>query len=443
MNAVGVLGAELAAFVPHCLATDNEHGWSEAGRWADGWSEAGRWADSGAMWLTGRADGPPLAAPPGLITRLADVGSWLGVPGLDCAALLAERAAITGMYRNGRTSVGGRCRLMSTSDAEWIAVSLARVEDQEAVPAWLGTTPGRDLWGDVESVVGRRPAVELMEQGMLLGLPISLLGEYSRPEPAIDARSVGVHPTTSTQNPVVVDLSSLWAGPLCAHLLGLQGATVVKVESVHRPDGARRGPQQFYDLLHSGHRSVAVDFRTARGIEQLLDLLMAADVVIEASRPRALEQLGIEAEQLVSDGGPQVWASITAYGRHESGRDRVGFGDDAAVAGGLVAWEHGEPRFCADAIADPLAGIVAAAAVTAALASGRRWLLDIPLAGVAAWMAGSPSDRGRRRLGPDPEGDSGEHVWAGPVARPRARRPVSSAPAIGADDGELLTRCGD
>ena len=41
---------------------------------------------------------------------------------------------------------------------------------------------------------------------------------------------------------LVVDLSALWAGPLCGGLLAGAGATVVKVESTHRPDGARRGP---------------------------------------------------------------------------------------------------------------------------------------------------------------------------------------------------------
>src|SRR4029453_19173112 len=96
--------------------------------------------------------------------------------------------------------------------------------------------------------------------------------------------------------PLVVDLSSLWAGPLCAHLLGLQGARVVKVESTGRPDGARRGPAAFFDLLHGGPRGVARDLRDPAGAACLRRLLAAADVVVEASRPRALRQLGIEAE---------------------------------------------------------------------------------------------------------------------------------------------------
>ena len=41
--------------------------------------------------------------------------------------------------------------------------------------------------------------------------------------------------------PRIVDLSALWAGPLCAHLLQLAGASVVKLESTRRPDGARFG----------------------------------------------------------------------------------------------------------------------------------------------------------------------------------------------------------
>src|SRR5207253_494271 len=81
----------------------------------------------------------------------------------------------------------------------------------------------------------------------------------------------------------------------------------------------------------------------------------------EASRPRALEALGIDAAALVRS-GPQVWVSITAYGREGDGRNRVGFGDDVAAAGGAIVEDDG-PCFCADALADPLAGMFAAAAV--------------------------------------------------------------------------------
>ena len=77
--------------------------------------------------------------------------------------------------------------------------------------------------------------------------------------------------------------------------------------------------------------------------------------------------------------------SITGYGRAV---DRVAFGDDAAVAGGLVAWDDDGPVFLADAVADPLTGIAAAVAVDAALRTDGRWVVDAAMAGVAAWVAG-------------------------------------------------------
>jgi crotonobetainyl-CoA:carnitine CoA-transferase CaiB-like acyl-CoA transferase len=172
----------------------------------------------------------------------------------------------------------------------------------------------------------------------------------------------------------------------------------VKVESVHRPDGARQGPVAFFDLLHGGQEAVALDFRTTDGRAALRRLLRSADVVVEASRPRALEQLGIVADTVLSEAaaagvGPRAWVSITGYGRAAPGRDRVAFGDDAAVAGGLVAWDESGPCFLADAVADPCAGLVAAAAVLRALAAGGRWLLDISMRDVAAHLAGTDPGR--------------------------------------------------
>ena len=87
----------------------------------------------------------------------------------------------------------------------------------------------------------------------------------------------------------------------------------MKVESLGRPDGARAGAPAFFDLLHGGHLSVALDFGSPDDLAALRRLLAGADVVLEASRPRALRQLGIDAGQYVADG--TVWASITAYGR--------------------------------------------------------------------------------------------------------------------------------
>ena len=140
----------------------------------------------------------------------------------------------------------------------------------------------------------------------------------------------------------------------------------------------------FFERLNAGKEGVVVDF--VHEAPHLHDLISRADVVVEASRPRALAQVGISAEDVLSKGGgPRVWISITGYGRADP---RVAFGDDAAVGGGLVVYDGSGPCFCADAVADPLTGLAAADACLAALAVDERVLIDVPLARVAAAFAG-------------------------------------------------------
>jgi crotonobetainyl-CoA:carnitine CoA-transferase CaiB-like acyl-CoA transferase len=229
----------------------------------------------------------------------------------------------------------------------------------------------------VAATVPSRTRAELVGRAALLGLPVAALGEVAAPaQPVAATRVDDADAAALTRPPLVVDLSALWAGPLCTRVLADRGAEVVKVESPDRPDGARTGPPAFFERLNQGKREVVCDLRSSA----LRALLADADVVVVASRRRALEQVGLVAEDI----RPRVWLSITGYGRAV---DRVAFGDDAAVAGGLVASDARGPLFLADAVADPLSGIAAAAAVEAALCAGGRWLLDTSMSEVAAWVA--------------------------------------------------------
>jgi len=378
------------------------------------------WAASGGMWLTGWPDQEPLADRAGVLTVATELAAPF--PDVDVPALLFGRAALAGFSRHGRISAGGSSRLLRARDG-CIAVTLARPDDIEAVPALVGTADVADPWPVVEAWAAGCDGEEAAGRAALLGIPAAVLGAVPAGEP-VRTTLISAPMRPHADRPLVVDLSALWAGPLCAHLLGRAGARVVKVESPHRPDGARSGNQRFYDWLHAGHEAVAVDLRSP----EFDALLRRADVVIEASRPRALRQLGIVAEEVVAATGA-IWVSITGYGRDDPEPGRVAFGDDAAVAGGLVAWDHArEPVFCADAIADPLTGLCAAAAVMAALAEVGRQLLDVAMALVAADVSA--------RAGCATE------VPDAPVLAPHAPPVAPAAPALGADTDTVLAEPG-
>jgi CoA-transferase family III len=322
--------------------------------------------------LTGRPDGPPLLPAAAVLDRIGALGAPLGI---DPLPLLTERAPLLGLRRGGTTSCGGATRLLRAADG-WVALALARDSDRELLPALLGVIGADEgAGGDPVDAVAATGVADLRAGATLLGLPLAVLGEVPAPVEPVTATLRGTGPPLG-RPPVVVDFSSLWAGPLCSRLLLERGATVVKVESRDRPDGAR-ATAAFFDAMNRGKQQVAIE------PEQFAAFLAEADVVIEGSRPRAFEQLGIDASSF-----PGTWVSITGYGRGPAERDRVAFGDDAAVAGGLVVRDEQGPCFLGDAIADPLTGVAAAAAVVAALEAGGAWTLDAALARTAAWVGG-------------------------------------------------------
>jgi len=319
-----------------------------------------------------------------------------------------------------------------------------------------GVANADGAWTALAEGAVRRPAQALADAAQLL-VPAAVLPAgpvAAQPDTAWPPWRAGQIALPSAgarlSGALVVDLSSMRAGPLCARLLGLAGARVVKVESPDRPDGARAGKAAFFDWLHAGHQSVAIDFRTRSGRSALGALLAAADVVIEASRPRALANLGLAAEQIPHRDG-QVWLSITGYGRAEPAL--VAFGDDAAVAGGLVGWTEAEPVFCADAIADPLTCVCGALAVARSLAEGGGHLIDLPMRAVAASFAapfgvssGVPACPGPHCPGAhEVTGTAADAVvtchalsLSQPVLPPRRLMPVGQAADLGADTATVL-----
>ncbi|WP_051749444.1 CoA transferase [Nevskia soli] len=409
------------------------------------------WAASGLMELTGLSDGPPQMCPvplaacaDGALAALASLAPEGSFDGLSGARLLGERAAIMDLHRAGAVSPGGACRLYRAGDG-WIALNLARDEDRQVLPAWLQLEDA--LAPDaLPQMIAARRSHELVEQGRLLGLAVAA-DDAPGPKPkGWFALGVEGKPRQSSKRRAlrVVDLSSLWAGPLCSHLLQRLGAEVIKVESPARPDGARAGHPGFFDLLNAGKKCVAVDPRDESGRRQLRALIAGADIVIEGSRPRGLRQLGIDAEVLVRDTPGLTWIAISGHGRGEPQENWVAYGDDAGVAAGLSHLMYratGHHLICGDAIADPLAGLHAALAAWVSHINGGGRLLSLALSGVVAHCIAFdlPGSEGALR--------ERQQQWTAlahesGVSKPRTRPPSGHASALGADTSAVLAGLG-
>lgn len=325
--------------------------------------------------------------------RVADAfTAAAGVP-VDAATLLTGRAALLGLQSGGRVSAGGATRLLRSADG-WCAVTLSRTDDIDAVPALVEAEDvGTDPWPAVQSWVAQRSAAATTERAQLLGIPAAALAETRAGVPRVAPLGPG---QAAADRPLVVDLSSMWAGPLCGQLLHRAGAVVVKVESPGRPDGTRAGPPAFCDWMNQGKLSYAVDFDDH---DALRELLSVADVVIEGSRPAALERRGLGPGDIAPRPG-RVWLRITGYGTAAAQRTRVAFGDDAAVAGGLVEYDSAGPVFVGDAIADPLTGLHAAVAVAESRARGGGELVEMSMAATAAGYLGSVGGSRRESVAP-------------------------------------------
>lgn len=370
---------------------------------------------------------------------MAQATSSPDIAKLDGPTLLGERAALNRFTIPGLTSAGGGCRLYPVRDG-MVALNLSRPDDHDLLPALFGDA-ALDVTNDAarQSAFAQADWHSIVDLGRTLGLAIATVDETAN-SPAIEWVCEGpphsAHPKSA---PLVVDLSAIWAGPLCGHLLHLAGAQVVKVENPNRPDSMRAGDPELFALLHQGKANVALDPRNSQQRDQLIALLKRADIVIEASRPRALQQLGIDAKAILEAHPGQIWITVTGHGMQGSAAEWIGFGDDCGVAGGLTSAlleASGSAGFVGDAIADPLTGIFAATQAWNMWQQGRSGRAAISMSGVVATALAEERRTDAGLLQTELQS------WTTSIGTPfppvRRRNPTTPVRALGADTQACL-----
>lgn len=217
------------------------------------------------------------------------------------------------------------------------------------------------------------------------------------PEPAATAPA----PMGALEGVRVLDLTTLYPGPLATMLLADLGATVVRIDAPDRDDLLRwmpphdaSGQGAVWRMVGRNKQSVALDLKRADGREALLRLVDQADVLVEQFRPGVMARLGLGWPELHERNPALVLCSISAFGQTGPMAQRVGH-DIGFLARAGVSWHLGR-RGQGPLPLGVLVGDVGGGswpAITGILAAllqrgrtGRGQHVDIAMADGALWM---------------------------------------------------------
>jgi crotonobetainyl-CoA:carnitine CoA-transferase CaiB-like acyl-CoA transferase len=190
----------------------------------------------------------------------------------------------------------------------------------------------------------------------------------------------------------VLDISTLFAAPQIAAVLGDLGADVVKVEPPQgdplRAIGAQRdGRSLMWALAARNKRAITLDLDHEGGCDLLHRLVERADVLVENFSRSTLERWRCTYDELAARNPRLVMVSVSCYGATGPYRDRPGAGTLAEAFGGLtnmIGEADGPPMLPSVALGDTvtaMAGVIGtlAACYHRDTGGGRGQLVDVSM----------------------------------------------------------------
>lgn len=216
--------------------------------------------------------------------------------------------------------------------------------------------------------------------------------------------SGGPRPAGPLAGVTVVEMVGLGPGPFAGMLLADMGADVLRV--------ARPGAEgDSLGALDRGKRTTALDLKDPADVEQALELLDAADVLVDVFRPGVLERLGLGPDVACARNPRLIYGRLTGYGQSGPWAHRAGHDIDyLALAGALepLGRAGGPPTQPINVLADFAGGgLTLVMGVCAALyereRSGRGQVVDAAMIDGAAQLM-APFYAGRASGGWGPRG---------------------------------------
>ena len=114
----------------------------------------------------------------------------------------------------------------------------------------------------------------------------------------------------------VVEMAGIGPGPFAGMMLADLGASVIRVDRLSAGSGGPSGmPAVRADVVSRGRRSIAVNLKSAEGVELVLRLIDTADVLIEGYRPGVMERLGLGPDVCLERNPRLVFGRMTGWGQ--------------------------------------------------------------------------------------------------------------------------------
>ena len=180
----------------------------------------------------------------------------------------------------------------------------------------------------------------------------------------------------------VLDLCTIYSGPIAASILGDQGADVVKVESPQgdfmRHPGVyqRNGVGGAFAMMNRNKRGIVIDLSLAEGKGVFLKLVRDADVVMENYRPGVMERLELGYEVLREANPRLVFASINGVGHTGPYAGRRVYDAIVQSISGIGSLQSNpateRPILVNSLICDKITSMTAAQAIASALVARER-----------------------------------------------------------------------
>jgi len=179
----------------------------------------------------------------------------------------------------------------------------------------------------------------------------------------------------------VLDLATMVAGPVATMMLADQGADVIKVESPHGDlmrhfSSGRNGLGATFLCCNRNKRSIAVDLKSADGLEIVKKLIATAAGFVHNFRPGIAERMGLGEAAVREIRKDIIYVSITGFGESGPYANQRAYDPVIQALSGLADIQRdrdtGRPRMVRTIVADYTTALTAAQAITAALFARER-----------------------------------------------------------------------